>query len=89
MSWKHFPAPLLRSRTCAGDVGRPVLPHVGRHVGLHVAEGVEGAHGELEEEAAKHGQAASRQGRYLDPQHLGWTEKNNLLPWQVNAEIQI
>ena len=31
-----------------------MLAHVGCHVGGHVAEAVEGTHGELQEEAAQH-----------------------------------
>ena len=40
-----------------------MLPHVGGHVGRHVPEGVEGAHGELKEETTKHGGKSAQ--RYI------------------------
>ena len=51
----HPPGGLDHHEVRVGDVGGAVLAHVGGHVGRDVAEGVEGAHGELEQEPAQHG----------------------------------
>ena len=50
----HAPGGLDHHEVGVGDGGGAVLPHIGRHVGRHVPERVEGSHGELEQEAAKH-----------------------------------
>ena len=50
----HAPGGLDHHEVRIFEAGRPVLPHVGGHVGGHVPKGVEGPHGELKEETAKH-----------------------------------
>ena len=50
----HAPGTLDHNKVCIGDGGGAVLSHVGRHVGAHVPEGVEGAHCELKQESSKH-----------------------------------
>ena len=51
----HPPGGLDHHEVRVSDIGGNVLPHVGGHVGRDVPEGVEGAHGELEQEPAEHG----------------------------------
>ena len=59
----HPPGGLDHHEVRVSEARRAVLPHVGGHVGRHVPEGVEGAHGELKKETTEHGGESAQ--RYI------------------------